>query len=90
MNHEMVRYWTRTSDPYNVRENQEIININNSKVLGEVKNPLSSSLSSISNDTICPNDLAEIVATWPRLPDAIKAGIIAMVKACSAQNSHRR
>ncbi len=76
------RYWTRTSDPYNVRENQEIININNSKALEEVKNPLSSSLSSIGGDTIYINNLAEIVEAWPRLPDAIKAGIVAMVKAC--------
>jgi hypothetical protein len=26
-------------------------------------------------------DLAELVAAWPTLPEAIKAGILAMVKA---------
>ena len=28
-------------------------------------------------------DLAEIVDAWPELPEAIKAGILAMVKACA-------
>jgi hypothetical protein len=26
-------------------------------------------------------DLAAIIAAWPKLPDAMKAGIVAMVKA---------
>lgn len=30
---------------------------------------------------ISDDDLARIVAAWPRLPDAIKTGILAMVKA---------
>jgi hypothetical protein len=30
----------------------------------------------------CP-DLAAVVAAWPELPDAIKAGIVAMVEAAS-------
>ena len=29
------------------------------------------------------NDLAAVVAAWPELPEAIKAGIVAMVKAAS-------
>ena len=28
-----------------------------------------------------PPDLVRVVAAWPRLPDAIKAGMVAMVKA---------
>jgi len=30
-------------------------------------------------------DLAAVVATWPSLPEAIKAGILAMVKAVSSR-----
>jgi hypothetical protein len=38
----------------------------------------------IVRDCRCPSnlpDLAAIVAAWPELPEAIKAGILAMVKA---------
>lgn len=28
-----------------------------------------------------PADLAEVMASWPDLPEAVKAGIVAMVKA---------
>jgi hypothetical protein len=39
----------------------------------------------------CQNDpeLAHIVDAWPTLPDAIKAGIVAMVKAASGKSSIR-
>jgi hypothetical protein len=30
-----------------------------------------------------PPDLATVVAAWPNLPEAIRAGILAMVKAAS-------
>jgi hypothetical protein len=30
-----------------------------------------------------PPDLAAVVAAWPALPEAIRAGILAMVKAAS-------
>jgi hypothetical protein len=30
-----------------------------------------------------PTDLAEVLTAWPDLPEAIKAGILAMVKAVS-------
>jgi hypothetical protein len=30
-------------------------------------------------------DLAAVVEAWPKLPDAIKAGILAMVKAASGK-----
>ena len=76
------RYWTRTSDPYNVSKDQKFDNINNNKILAESKNPLSGQLSVSKKDTACLNDLAEIVTAWPQLPDAIKIGIVAMVKAC--------
>ena len=32
-------------------------------------------------DSSTPPELAAIVAAWPTLPDAFKAGIVAMVKA---------
>jgi hypothetical protein len=31
----------------------------------------------------CKTDLAAVVDTWPKLPEAIKAGIVEMVKAAS-------
>jgi hypothetical protein len=31
-----------------------------------------------------PDDLAAIVAAWPTLPEALRAGIVAMVKAAEA------
>ena len=31
-------------------------------------------------------DLAAFVTVWPELPEAIKAGIVAMVKAASGKN----
>ena len=34
-------------------------------------------------------DLAAVVAAWPELPDAIKAGIVAMVKAASGSRPDR-
>ena len=30
-------------------------------------------------------DLAAVVAAWPNLPDAVKAGIVAMVKAAGGK-----
>ncbi len=32
-------------------------------------------------------DLAAVVDAWPELPEAIRAGILAMVKAASGQNA---
>ncbi|MCH9035571.1 MAG: hypothetical protein IID42_13900 [Planctomycetes bacterium] len=29
-------------------------------------------------------DLAAVISTWPELPEAVRAGIVAMVKAASA------
>ena len=38
----------------------------------------------LPNDTCQTDpDLAAVVAAWPELPEAIKAGILAMVKAAS-------
>jgi hypothetical protein len=37
-----------------------------------------------------PPDLAAIVAAWPTLPEPIKAGIVAMVKASGAAPSDRK
>jgi hypothetical protein len=31
-----------------------------------------------------PPDLAAVVDAWPQLPEALRAGIVAMVKAASA------
>ena len=33
-----------------------------------------------------PADLAEVMASWPHLPEAVKAGIVAMVKAAKDTN----
>ena len=34
-------------------------------------------------------DLAAVVAAWPELPEAIKAGILAMVRAASGSQTDR-
>lgn len=34
-------------------------------------------------------DLAEIASAWPTLPDAIKAGVMAMVKAAAAKGADK-
>ena len=67
---------------------QKFDNINNNKTLAETKNPLSGQLSALKKDTACLNYPAEIVTAWPQLPDAIKAGIVAMVKACGYGDRH--
>jgi hypothetical protein len=36
-----------------------------------------------------PADLAAIVDAWPKLPEAIRAGIVAMVKAVSGSGYHK-
>jgi hypothetical protein len=33
-----------------------------------------------------PPDLARVVATWDRLPEAIKAGILALIQAAGGAN----
>ena len=50
--------------------------------------PLGSRRSGLSMQTSGPEmapDLAAVVAAWPELPEAIKAGIVAMVKAASLE-----
>ncbi len=32
-----------------------------------------------------PPDLAEVVAAWPELPEAIRAGILAMIRSASGK-----
>jgi len=32
-----------------------------------------------------PPDLAEVVAAWPELPEAIRAGILAMIRSASGR-----
>jgi hypothetical protein len=39
------------------------------------------SVSSSAQNALFPPDLAEIVAAWPDLPDAIKTGVLALVRA---------
>jgi hypothetical protein len=46
------------------------------KGIGKIKNPI---VPSIVPDL--PKDLQEIIRTWANLPDPIRAGILAMVKA---------
>jgi hypothetical protein len=38
---------------------------------------------------LTPHDLADVVAAWPTLPEAIRAGILALVKAASVSPSPR-
>jgi hypothetical protein len=45
------------------------------------------SVSDSVSGTDLPPDLADVVAAWPDLPDAIKAGVIALVRA--AVREHR-
>jgi hypothetical protein len=35
------------------------------------------------------DDLAALVAAWPELPEAVKAGIVAMVRAASPKGGSR-
>jgi hypothetical protein len=35
------------------------------------------------NETPMPPDLSQVVAVWPHLPEAVKAGIVAMVSTAS-------
>jgi hypothetical protein len=39
--------------------------------------------------TETPPDLAAVVAAWPTLPEPIRAGILAMVKAASGEGGAR-
>jgi hypothetical protein len=39
-----------------------------------------------TGNTGVPVELIELIMTWPRLPEAVKAGIVAMVKAAKATN----
>jgi hypothetical protein len=34
-------------------------------------------------------DLAEVVAAWPNLPEAIRAGILAMIRSASGKDGRR-
>jgi hypothetical protein len=36
-----------------------------------------------------PPELAEVIEHWDRLPEAVKAGILALVKAASPPPTHR-
>ena len=49
-----------------------------------------SPLACVSTDTSSlSNDLAVVMAAWPELPEAIKAGILAMVRAASSKRVKR-
>jgi hypothetical protein len=38
---------------------------------------------------VVPPDLAAVVAAWPTLPEPIRAGILAIVKAASGEEGKR-
>jgi hypothetical protein len=40
--------------------------------------------------TALPPELVSVVKAWPELPEAVRAGILAMVKAVAVPNSDRR
>ncbi|GIW55587.1 MAG: hypothetical protein KatS3mg082_1991 [Nitrospiraceae bacterium] len=40
--------------------------------------------------TVLPPDLLEVVAAWNALPDAVKAGILAMIRAAQPDHSSGR
>jgi hypothetical protein len=43
-----------------------------------------------SADANTSPELAQVIAAWPTLPEALKAGIVAMVKAAGSSNAPRR
>ncbi len=73
--------WIRTSNLRFRRPMAESHKSNIDKGLRIATQPIGHQL---STDT-CQNDpdLAAVVAAWPDVPEAIKAGIVAMVKAAS-------
>jgi hypothetical protein len=46
-------------------------------------------ISSSFSPTEVPPELAEVIEHWDRLPEAVKAGILALVKAASLPPTHR-
>jgi len=60
--------------------------------LRQARPPLSAPLQragqNAPNAAEIPPDLAELTAAWPRLPEAVKAGIVAMVRTAIKQPRH--
>jgi hypothetical protein len=69
------------SSPKN-QAHQEIRDDHQSEVPAEVP-----SLSEAVSGPQIPPDLARVVAAWDRLPEAIKAGVLALVQAAGGSNA---
>jgi hypothetical protein len=69
---------TRTVDLRIMRPRTESRNASRSKALRQSE---SVDVHNLPTDSPFPPDLAEIVTAWPNLPEALKAGIVAMVRA---------
>jgi hypothetical protein len=63
-------------DSRNDQRHKEIREIENAEVPVLVP-----SISSSAQNAALPPDLADVVAAWPDLPDAIKTGVVALVRA---------
>ncbi len=59
------------------------------KELQDPQNHVSGQLAVAQDDTSCISDFTKIAESWPQLSDVIKAGIIAMVKACIGDNEQQ-
>jgi hypothetical protein len=51
---------------------------------GSIRLPIATEIATTHNEVADPG-LAAVVAAWPDLPDAIRAGIVAMVKAADSR-----
>jgi len=64
--------------------------LNKCKLVGNLRQGDGTTAEQLPNDN-CKNnpDLAAVVDAWPELPEAIKAGIVAMVRAASGSQPDR-
>ena len=74
-------YWLQTSEPIDVSPCQKKAGA--APKGGHCTTGCTNSSETGSEPAPMPPDLAAVVAAWPTLPEPVKAGILAMVKAVS-------